>query len=173
MERNDTVNAVKMASIAAGQGSTTGKVILQMISSSLYDIMEDEEQVNALGEDFPVIYRILAEECADMSYYNPEYKVKTAGYFLKADKAGILKPENALWLTRYMEKGGDLQLPDEEVQRLKQLCKDIPRTPDTETPDTDRVLWEEELPDSVSAEEIEAVAREWEEMNAGTNDSIE
>lgn len=179
MEMGDTIEGMRLASLAAEQESVLGKVIFDVLPFVNMAHMPDEEKMSPLAAIMPIFYEAMAEEYAGNTDKDPQNESKAAKYYVKAFENCCLSKMGALWLVNYKERGGGLTLTETDWQCLKQLAKDAVRTVDEDTYEEDMDLWEEEYADSIAvdsvywdemsptedSEAIKAAASEWEETN--------
>ena len=158
MEKGDTIEAMRLATLAAEQGSSLGRALQYVIPYAQMSDMPDESVMLPLAEAVPIFYRFMAEEYDNQLAEHPENDVKVARFYLKADENGCLDKRGANWLLGYKECGNELPLSETDILRLLKLAE-YERT-DTTTVGYDEFeneLWEEQI-DSVTMEEaIEAV----------------
>ena len=178
-EKGDTIEAIRLAMLAAEQGSTLGKALQYVIPHAQMNDMPDESVILPLAEAVPIFYRFMAEEYKKHLAEHPENDVKIARFYLKADENGCLDKRGAEWLLSYMERGNSLSLSETDILRLLNLA-DYERvdSPTDIYDEAEDYIWEEPI-DSLTIEEaIEAVeevtraeaAKAKEEDNINPND---
>ena len=157
-EMGDTIEAIRLATLAAEQGSSLGMALQYVIPYGQMNDMPDESIVLPLAESVPIFYLFMAEEYNKQLAEHPENDVKVARFYLKADENGCLDKRGANWLLSYKECGNELPLSETDILRLLKLAgyERIDTTTD-EYVVFENELWEEPI-DSVTMEEaIEAV----------------
>ena len=158
MEMGDTIEAIRLATLAAEQGSSLGRALQFVIPYGQMSDMPDESIVLPIAETVPIFYLFLAEEYYKHLAEHPENDVKVAEFYLKADENGCLDKRGAKWLLNFMGNGNSLPLSDTDILRLLKLS-DYERvdTTTTEYDETEDYVWDEPI-DSVKIEEaIEVV----------------
>ena len=158
METGDTIEAIRLATLAAEQGSSLGRALQFVIPYAQMSDMPDESIVLPIAETVPIFYLFLAEEYYKHLAEHPENDVKVAEFYLKADENGCLDKRGAKWLLNFMGNGNSLPLSDTDILRLLKLA-DYERvdTTTTEYDETEDYVWDEPI-DSVKIEEaIEVV----------------
>ncbi|MBR6979656.1 MAG: hypothetical protein IKH88_07465 [Prevotella sp.] len=158
METGDTIEAIRLATLAAEQGSSLGRALQYVIPYGQMSDMPDESIVLPIAETVPIFYLFLAEEYYKHLAEHPENDVKVAEFYLKADENGCLDQRGAKWLLNFMGNGNSLPLSDTDILRLLKLA-DYERvdTTTTEYDETEDYVWDEPI-DSVKIEEaIEVV----------------
>lgn len=158
MEMGDTIEAIRLATLAAEQGSSLGMALQYVIPYSKMSDMPDESVMLPIAEAVPIFYRFMAEEYDKHLAEHPENNVKVAKFYLKADENGCLDRRGANWLLSYKECGNELPLSETDILRLLKLAgyERIDTTED-EYVEFENELWVEPI-DSVTMEEaIEAV----------------
>ena len=158
MEMGDTIEAIRLATLAAEQGSSLGRALQFVIPYGQMSDMPDESIVLPIAETVPIFYLFLAEEYYKHLAEHPENDVKVAEFYLKADENGCLDQRGAKWLLNFMGNGNSLPLSDTDILRLLKLA-DYERvdTTTTEYDETEDYVWDEPI-DSVKIEEaIEVV----------------
>lgn len=160
LEAGDTIEAQRLASMAAAQGSSLGMALQYVIPYAKLKSMPDESVMIPLCERVPIFYLFMAEDVLYKLADNPENDVKAAQYYLKADEKGSLDRRGASWLLNFMECGNKLPLTGSDLQRLKRLAYyGTEETPTVEYNELDDGLWGEPI-DSVEMEEVVRVAEE-------------
>ena len=163
MEKGDTIEAIRLATLAAEQGSTLGRALQYVIPYAQMSDMPDESIMLPLAETVPIFYLFMAEEYDKHLAEHPENDVKVTRYYLKADENGCLDKRGAEWLLSYKECGNSLPLSDTDILRLLKLAEyERIDTTTVEYDEFENELWEEPI-DSVTIEEaietVEAVTR--------------
>ena len=158
MEMGDTIEAIRLVTLAAEQGSSLGRALQYVIPYSQMMEMPDESVMLPLAEAVPIFYLFMAEEYDKQLAEHPENDAKVARCYLKADENGCLDKRGANWLLDYKERGNSLPLSETDILRLLKLAE-YERVDDTTTEyeETEDYIWEEPI-DSVTMEEtIESV----------------
>ena len=180
MEMGDTIDAIRLATLAAEQGSSLGRALQYVIPYAQMNEMPDESIILPIAETVPIFYLFMAEEYDKHMSEHPENEEKVARFYLKADENGCLDKRGAEWLLSFMERGNELPLSDTDILRLLKLAEyERVDNTTTEYDETEDYVWEEPI-DSVTIEEaIEAVeaasravetAKEKEDDNINHND---
>lgn len=158
MEMGDTIEAIRLAMLAAEQGSTLGRALQYVIPYAQMSDMPDESIMLPLADAVPIFYLFMAEEYDKHLAEHPENDEKVARFYLKADENGCLDKRGAEWLLSYKECGNELPLSETDILRLLKLAEyERVDTPTEIYDETEDYLWEEPI-DSVTIEEaIEAV----------------
>ena len=170
METGDSIEAIRLAALAAEQGSSLGKALQHIIPYAKMSDMPDESVMLPLAETVPIFYQFMAEEYDRQLAKHPENAVKVARFYLKADENGCLDKHGASWLLSYRECGNELPLSETDILRLLKLAEyeSMDNSTDEydeydEYGDFENGLWEEQI-DSVIIEEafevVEAAAAE-------------
>ena len=115
MEMGDTIEAIRLATLAAEQGSSLGWALQYVIPYAQMSDMPDESIMLPIAEAVPIFYRFMAEEYYKQLAEHPENDVKVARCYLKADENGCLDRRGANWLLSYKERGNELR--DDRCQR--------------------------------------------------------
>ena len=120
--QDDDHTAERMASIGAEEGSQLAKLVLAALPT-FHDSQRPEDVVmESMAEVMPMFYQFLAEEYADSTAGKPMDAAKAVRYYLMADRHGCLGKHGARWLLNHKRKGGDIDLPEEDLQRLEKLA---------------------------------------------------
>ena len=150
----DSTEGMRLATIAAEQGSTLGKALTFMISYGWKKDMPDESIMFALAESAPIFYLFMAEEYICKSPDSQEHDEKIARCYMKADEHGCLDKQGARWLLRYLENGNNLMLDGTDKERLETLAREVPaELQDDEQDNTDSSLWEAQT-DTMAVEAV-------------------
>ena len=170
MEMGDTIEAIRLATQAAEQGSSLGKALQYVIPYAQMSDMPDESIMLPIAETVPIFYLFMAEEYDKHLAEHPENDEKVARFYLKADENGCLDKRGAEWLLSFMECGNSLPLSETDILRLLKLAEYERVDNSTENYDeTEDYVWEEPI-DSVTIEEaieaVEAATRAVEEAKA-------
>ena len=121
-QKGDSIEAMRMATLAAGLGSSMGMVLKYVIPFDMMKKMPDESILTPLTEMIPIFNLFIAEEyIRDLDEY-PENELKAAWAYLRADQKGCLDRQGARWLLGYMKSGGELPLSENDKQRLVRLA---------------------------------------------------
>ncbi|MBR6180455.1 MAG: sel1 repeat family protein [Prevotella sp.] len=158
MEAGDTIEAIRLVTLAAEQGSSLGRALQYVIPYGQRKEMPDESVMLPLAEAIPIFYLFMAEEYDKQLAEHPENELKVARCYLKADENGCLDQRGANWLLSYKERGNELPLAETDILRLLKLAgyERVDTTADG-CVEFENELWEEPI-DSVTKEEtIEAV----------------
>lgn len=123
MEMGDTIEAKRLAMLAAEQGSSLGRALQYIIPYVHQRDMPDESVITPLAEVVPFFYLFMAEEYLNHQSENSENEEKAVRCYLKADENGCLDRRGANFLLAYMKNGGSLPLSDTELQRLSRLAE--------------------------------------------------
>ena len=128
LEMEDSIEAVRLATLAAEQGSSFGKALQYVIPHARMQDMPDESIMIPLAETVPIFYCFMAEEYISDIPEHPENEAKAVRCYLKADEHGCLDKRGANWLLSHMEYGNVLPYSETDIQRLKQLgtYKNVP-----------------------------------------------
>ena len=121
MEQGDTFKGVKLMERAAAQGNTIAEVLL-CLPSWRGTSDPDIDRLTALADKSPVYYLLLASKYMGPKKEDMKNDSLAAYYYLKADQRGLLGRKNAKWLLDYHKNGGDVQLTEEDVRRLRVLA---------------------------------------------------
>ena len=158
MEMGDTIEAIRLATLAAEQGSTLGRALQYVIPYAQISDMPDESIMLPIAETVPIFYLFMAEEYDKHLAEHPENDEKVARFYLKADENGCLDKRGAEWLLSYKECGNELPLSETDILRLLKLAEyERVDTPTEIYDETEDYLWEEPI-DSVTIEDaIETV----------------
>ena len=158
MEMGDTIEAIRLATLAAEQGSSLGWALQYVIPYAQMSDMPDESIMLPIAEAVPIFYRFMAEEYYKQLAEHPENDVKVARFYLKADENGCLDKRGANWLLNYKERGNELPLSETDILRLLKLAgyERIDSTTD-EYVEFENELWEEPTDSATIEEAIEAV----------------
>ena len=158
MEMGDTIEAIRLATLATEQGSSLGRALQYVIPYSKMSDIPDESVMLPIAEAVPIFYRFMAEEYYKHLAEHPENDEKVARLYLKADENGCLDKRGAEWLLSYKECGNELPLSETDILRLLKLAEyERVDTPTEIYDETEDYLWEEPI-DSVTIEDgIEAV----------------
>ena len=158
MEMGDTIEAMRLATLAAEQGSSLGWALQYVIPYAQMSDMPDESIMLPIAEAVPIFYRFMAEEYDKHLAEHPENDVKVARFYLKADENGCLDRRGANWLLSYKERGYELPLSETDILRLLKLAgyERIDSTTD-EYVEFENELWEEPTDSATIEEAIKAV----------------
>ena len=158
MEMGDTIEAMRLAMLAAEQGSSLGWALQYVIPYAQMSDMPDESIMLPIAEAVPIFYRFMAEEYYKQLAEHPENDVKVARCYLKADENGCLDRRGANWLLSYKERGNELPLSETDILRLLKLAgyERIDTTTD-EYVEFENELWEEPTDSATIEEAIKAV----------------
>lgn len=170
MEKGDTIEAIRLATLAAEQGSSLGRALQYVIPYAQMSDMPDESIMLPIAETVPIFYLFMAEEYDKHLAEHPENDEKVARFYLKADENGCLDKRGAEWLLSYKECGNELPLSETDILRLLKLAEyERIDTTTMEYDEFENELWEEPI-DSVTIEEaieaVEAATRAVEEAKA-------
>ena len=158
MEKGDTIEAIRLATLAAEQGSTLGRALQYVIPYAQMSDMPDESIMLPLADAVPIFYLFMAEEYDKHLAEHPENDEKVARFYLKADKNGCLDKRGAEWLLSYKECGNELPLSETDILRLLKLAEYERVDNSTEKYDeTEDYVWEEPIDSVIIEEAIEAV----------------
>ena len=160
--QGDSIEAMSMATKAAEQGSSLGKMLHSVIilGKERMKDMPDENTLANLAETIPLFNQFIAEEYIRTMDEHPENKTKAARAYLRADENGCLDKRGAQWLLTYMDYGGELPLTENDILRLRKLAqRNQYETPDIGFIEPDNEPWEEAA-DSVSHEGASTTAEE-------------
>ena len=160
--QGDSIEAMSMATKAAEQGSSLGKMLQSVIilGKERMKDMPDENTLANLAETIPLFNQFIAEEYIRTMDEHPENETKAARAYLRADENGCLDKRGAQWLLTYMDYGGELPLTENDILRLRKLAqRNQYETPDIGFIEPDNEPWEEAA-DSVSHEGASTTAEE-------------
>ena len=158
MEKGDTIEAIRLATLAAEQGSTLGRALQYVIPYAHMSDMPDESIMLPIAEAVPIFYLFMAEEYDKHLAEHPENDEKVARFYLKADKNGCLDKRGAEWLLSYKECGNELPLSETDILRLLKLAEyERVDTPTEIYDETEDYLWEEPIDSVTIKDAIEAV----------------
>ena len=144
--QGDSIEAMSMATQAAEQGSSLGKMLQSVIilGKARMKDMPDENTLANLAETIPLFNGFIAEEYIRTMDEHPENEAKAARAYLRADENGCLDKRGAQWLLKYMDYGGKLPLTENDIQRLRKLAqRNQYEAPDIEFGEPGDESWEE------------------------------
>lgn len=126
--QGDSTEAMNMATQAAEQGSSLGKMLQSVIilGKERMKDMPDESTLAILSETVPLFNLFIAEEYIRTMDEHPENEAKAAKAYLRADENGCLDKQGAQWLLKYRDYGGELPLTENDIQRLRKLAQRNP-----------------------------------------------
>ena len=121
LEQGDTLNGKSYVQVAAEKGSTLAQLLIasRLNWKDLENI--DVDRMVALSEELPTANYILTRWCFEGKKHSQIDDAQIARYLVRADKKGMLSRRDAGWLLAYHDMGGNTQLTDKDVERLKLL----------------------------------------------------
>lgn len=128
VERGDTLQGIQMIQTAAEQESSLA--ILLRCSTNLNTIAKPGiTKLIKAAEKVPYAYKILGNIYSGNDYPGLKDEQLAAYYYLKADQHVCLGKDGARWLLNYYYDGGNLQLSEKDLERLKILAKEEQQKP--------------------------------------------
>lgn len=128
VERGDTLQGIQMIQTVAEQESSLA--ILLRCSTNLNTIAKPGVmKLIEAAEKVPYAYKILGSIYSGNDYPGLKDEQLAAYYYLKADQHVCLGKDGARWLLNYYYDGGNLQLSEKDLERLKILAKEEQQKP--------------------------------------------
>lgn len=118
MEGGDTIEGLRLIDNAASNGSAFA-AILQINISEKRDNELDKNKLLQIAERVPMVYKNLAMLCLQRDKNGDIDEPMAAYYFLKAEEKALLGKREVRWLLDYHKNGGDVQLTEEDIERLE------------------------------------------------------
>ena len=178
MDTGDSIEALRMATLAAEKGSDFGRLLLHLIPFAHMAKMPEESVMVPMAEIVPIFFRFMAEEYDIHLADHPEDEVKVAKYYMKTDEYGLLDPRGAKWLLSYAKSKGKLPLTETDLLRLEKLANhpkthfitdedDIPATAIWEEPADSVAVDVEEIVKAAETaqDDYQTIKGEWEDNN--------
>ena len=124
IEEGNTAEGVSLIEKAASLGGTYAELLL-CFSQWEEDATPDVERLKALAERCPFACQLLGDVFSGEGGDSLKDEKMAAYYYLKADEKAFLDREQARWLLDYHKRGGDLQVPEDDLVRLQTLAGDL------------------------------------------------
>lgn len=121
LERGDSLEADRYFVSASEQGNELAELLL-CVPDWRDGANPNKKMLSSLADKNPVACYILANHFSGQNGEPVRDERMAAYYFLKADKMAFLDQRAAGWLLNYYQNGGNVVLPEKDVQRLKKLA---------------------------------------------------
>lgn len=118
VECGDTIGGFETIRKAADEGSDFASVLLTMHNNN-GELQPDKNKLEQIANEIPLVSKILGNICLDIEKDSNVTERQAAHYYLEAEKHALLTKREAWWLLSYYKNGGDIQLTDEDVERLE------------------------------------------------------
>lgn len=121
VEKGDSVGGAQMLQATIAQEGSLGALMwgfLAIKSGSDSDL----ECLAELADEHPLVNVVLGDFYLKRETATTENKKLAAHYYKKAYEYAMLSKRRVLWLLSYYEEGGDIQLSNLDIQRLKILA---------------------------------------------------
>lgn len=124
IERGDTLLGRQKIEAAAQQENPLAMLLVCAPSFSGIPYGAEKRMIE-VADKVPLAYLILGDIYSGRKNEGLKDEALAAYYYLKADKHACLGKTGARWLLNYYHHGGDLQLSETDLERLKILSKDV------------------------------------------------
>lgn len=114
----DTINGMENLGKAADSSSSLAAIMLAQPDWK-GELRLDKDKLEPMADRFPVLNKLLGSEYLVSDADGKVDKKRAAYYLLRAEKYAMLSKKDAEWLLTYYKEGGDVQLSEEDVRRLK------------------------------------------------------
>lgn len=119
-EQGDKVEGSRLLELAAEKGSNFAELCL-CHSDLLHGGMPDIPKLVALSDRMPLANACLGKAYSEKKDRSEKDEQLAAYYYQKADKRGCMGRDGARWLLAYYYDGGELELSETDIERLKVL----------------------------------------------------
>lgn len=122
MDQSDTLTAKNLINEAANQDCSLAKLLLT-IPNWKGVVRPDSKKLAVIAEQIPLAYCILGN-----FYYEPDENGNTdkqlaVEYYMKAEEHAVLGRHGAERVLDYYRNGGDIQLTEDDIKRLKLIVQ--------------------------------------------------
>lgn len=121
LECGDSLEADQYFVSASEQGNELAELLL-CVPDWRDGVNPNKKMLSSLADKNPVACYILANHFSGQNGEPIRDEHLAAYYYLKADKMAFLDQRAAGWLLNYHQNGGNVVLPEKDVQRLKKLA---------------------------------------------------
>lgn len=120
VEHGDTIGGVSLIKEAAAQGCTLAE--LAMTFPDYFGREKpDVAKILEIADRFPLVYSILGDMYFEREENGGMDRQRAAEYYLLAEQHGVLTHLGAVRLLNICLIGGEIQLSEDDIQRLKQI----------------------------------------------------